>query len=146
MTRCCNWIVNYITFQWFTIRIFSKYAKNINILNKKETYRFFFFRHFLVFEKSHILLIDIYCYCIYASYALFFHSTELSNYVICNLKKNKKTCLIAFFARVQLCISSFACKLLCRLFTLIAEVNSCINFIFCITIIMLYLSKKLKEI
>ena len=38
--------------------------------------------------------------------------------------------VFAFFARVQLCISSFACKLLCRHSSLIAEVNSCINFIF----------------
>ena len=45
------------------------------------------------------------------------------------------------FACAQLCISSFACKLLCRHSTLIAEVNSCINFIFCITITLLYLNK-----
>ena len=32
----------------------------------------------------------------------------------------------AFFAHPQLCFSSFACKLLCRQSTLIAELNSCI--------------------
>ena len=31
--RCNYWNVNYITFQWFTIGLFSKYAKNVNISN-----------------------------------------------------------------------------------------------------------------
>ena len=57
-----------------------------------------------------------------------------------NFQNATKTCF-CIFARVNLRISSFAYKLLCRHFTLIAEVNSCINFIFCITIIMLYCSK-----
>ena len=45
--------------------------------------------------------------------------------------------VFAFSARAQLHIGSFAC----RHSTLIAEVNSCINFNFYITIIMVYLSK-----
>ena len=53
--------------------------------------------------------------------------------------------VFAFFARSHLCVSSFARKLLCRHSTSIAEVNSCINFNFCITIIMLYLSKNYKK-
>ena len=51
-----------------------------------------------------------------------------------------ETCF-CIFARAQLRISSFASKLLCRHSILIAEVNSCINFNFCITIIIDYLSK-----
>ena len=43
--------------------------------------------------------------------------------------------VFAQFARAQLCISSFAWKPLCRISTLLAEVNSCINFNFCSTII-----------
>ena len=49
---------------------------------KKETT--FFFSHYLVFDKSDISWIDIYCFCICASYALTFHLTELSNYFICD--------------------------------------------------------------
>ena len=52
-----------------------------------------------------------------------------------------KTCFLAFFARAQLCISSFACKLLYMHSTLKAKVNSCLHFIFCITTIMLNLSE-----
>ena len=49
--------------------------------------------------------------------------------------------VFAWFARAQLCINSFACKLLCRHSTLIAKVNSCINFNFCIATKMLFLYK-----
>ena len=44
---------------------------------------FYFFCHFLGFEKSGILQIDIYCSCISASYTLIFHSSELSKSFIC---------------------------------------------------------------
>ena len=32
MVQCNYWNVNYIKFQWFTIGLFSKYTKNVNIL------------------------------------------------------------------------------------------------------------------
>ena len=44
---------------------------------------FLLFCHFLVFEKSDISWVDIYCSCIRASYALIFHATELSKSFIC---------------------------------------------------------------
>ena len=31
MAQCNYWKVNYITFQWFTVGLFSKYTKNVNI-------------------------------------------------------------------------------------------------------------------
>ena len=31
MAQCNYWNVNYIMFQWFTIGLFSKYNKNVNI-------------------------------------------------------------------------------------------------------------------
>ena len=61
-----------------------------------------------------------------------------STYQICRMKEN--TIRTTDF-RKWTCISSFACKLLCRHSALIAKENYCINFNFCITIIMLYLSK-----
>ena len=96
---------------------------------------FFFFCFFLRNLTYHS---SIFIALVYARHThLFF--VRLSFQII-NLHA-KKARFFAFFARAQLCISSFACKLLYRHSTLIAEVNSCINFIFCITIIMLYLSK-----
>ena len=32
MAQCNYWNVNYITFQWFTIGLFSKYTKNVKYL------------------------------------------------------------------------------------------------------------------
>ena len=31
--HCDDWNVNYITFQWFTIRLFSKYTENVNTVD-----------------------------------------------------------------------------------------------------------------
>ena len=54
--------------------------------------------------------------------------------------------VFACFTRAQLCISSFACKLLCRHSTVIAKVNSSINFDFGSSIITLYFSKIKRNI
>ena len=31
--HCDDWNVNYITFQWFTIGLFSKYTENVNTVD-----------------------------------------------------------------------------------------------------------------
>ena len=97
-------------------------------LTKKETWQFLFFCHFFGFEISNIW-INIYCFCICASNTWTFK-------ILYMLQKHVFAC----FACVQSCIGSFACKLIFRHSTLIAEVNSSICFNFCITITMLYLN------
>ena len=52
-------------------------------LTKKRNLTVLFFCHFLVFEKSDISYIAIYCSCIGALYALIFHSIGLSKSFIC---------------------------------------------------------------
>ena len=107
-----------------------------NILNKKRNLTVFIFLSFLgVWETRHI--IDRYLLLLYMCAIRTNFSLDWAFKLLYMLQKH----VFAFFERAQLCISSSACKLLCRHSTLTAEVNSCINFNFCMTIIMLYLSK-----
>ena len=38
MAQCSYWNVNFITFQWFTLGLFSKYTKKVNICTSKLFY------------------------------------------------------------------------------------------------------------
>ena len=107
-------------------------------LTKNETWQFLFFLPFLgIWEVWHI--IDSYLLLLYMCIiCTYFHSTELSNPLY--VTKTDFAC----FARAQLYISAFACKVLCWHSTLISKINSCINFNFCITIIC-YTYPKLEE-
>ena len=103
---------------------------------KKKLCFFFIFLSFLGFSAIQNI-IDLYLLLLYMWIIRTYFPLDWVFKIIYILKKH----VYAYFAHVQLCISSFACKLICRHSTLIAKVNSCINFNFCITIIMLYLSK-----
>ena len=35
MARCCYWNINYITSQWFTLRLFGEHTENVNIVDKQ---------------------------------------------------------------------------------------------------------------
>ena len=88
-----------------------------------------------IWELRHI--IDSYLLLLYMCIIRNYFPLDWTLRILDMLQKHVFAC----FARAQLCISSFACKPLCRRSTLIAKGNSCINFKFCITIIMLYLSE-----
>ena len=108
----------------------------INILNKKRNLTDFIFLSFLgIWQVRHI--IHRYLLLLYMCIIRTYFPLDWAFKILYMLQKHVFAC----FARAQLCISSFACKLLCRHSTLIVKVNSCINFNFCITIIMLHLSK-----
>ena len=122
-----------------TICILRPLPSKIIYLTKKKPEGFYFsvISWYLRSPTYHTYLLLLLYYCsVYVHHTHLF-STRLS---FQNPLHATKTCF-ACFALSQLCISSFACKLLCRQSTLIAKVNSCINCKFCITIIILHLSK-----
>ena len=121
-----------------TICILRPLSSKIIYLTKKETWRFLFLRHFLVFEKSDISHISFIIIILLLLYMCIIRTCFPLDRAFLSMQQKH---VFACFALSQLCISSFACKLLCRQSTLIAKVNSCINCNFCITIIMLHLSK-----
>lgn len=89
----------------------------LNMLNKRK--RFLFFCHFLGLKKSNKR------YMISSSCALIFHTTPMNATVTLHV--------YLCFAHPQLCIGNFVSRLLRRHPSLIAKVNSCISYRFCIT-------------
>ena len=109
---------------------------NTYILNKKRNLTFFSFSVISWFLRNPTYLRSIFIVLVYVHYMhLFFTRLSFQNSLYATVN--------ACFARAQLCISSFACSF-------IDSRNKCLhNFNFCISIIMLYLSKirrKLKLI
>ena len=101
-------------------------------LTRKETDGFYFLSFLGFWETRHIInrcLLLLYM-CIIHIYFPF----DWAFKILYMIQKH-------VFARAKLCISSFACKLLCRHFTLIAKMNSCTNFNVRSSIIMIYSSK-----
>ena len=123
-------------FQYCSIGFYSKYTKNCKYTKQKKKLDAFYFSVISWYLwVRHI--IDSYLLFLYMCNIRTCFPLDWAFKILFMLQKH----VLACFAREQLCISSFASKLLCRHTTLIAKVNSCINFNFCILIIMLYLSK-----